>query len=232
MISPWLLEELARFGIPVIADSPGVGMNLQDHYEVAVQSKVPKNFPNLRGCTFNGAGDPCLDRWRSPVLGDRGTYALNGLAASILLKTSAAFNDDYDAFLFGGPVNFRGYFPGCSVNITDANNWFTWVVLKPHPRNRAGSVTLRSADPLDVPTVAYNYFETSGEDPSLDLMAMREAIALARAAFQRELIPVREVLPSSDKTSDEDLDTYIRDTAWDHHASSRAACSPNRTHCL
>ncbi len=37
-------------------------------------------------------------------------------------------------------------------------NALTWVVLKGHTGNRAGTVTLRSADPLDTPAINFNYF--------------------------------------------------------------------------
>ncbi|KJZ76977.1 hypothetical protein HIM_03854 [Hirsutella minnesotensis 3608] len=178
--------ELARFGIPLVKDLPGVGANLQDHYEVAVQGRLPTDFAALKGCTFgpDAQTDPCLHRWEEPpllALGNRGAY---------------------------------------TVDITARHDAFTWTVLKGHPRNRAGTVELRSADPLDVPAITYNYFNTGSGDPEPDLRAMREAIRLARDAFHRQLVPVQEVLPGAAVQSDADLDEYIRTTAWGHHASS------------
>ena len=38
---------------------------------------------------------------------------------------------------------------GCSTLIRDHHDRLTWAVLKAHTRNRAGRVTLRSADPRD-----------------------------------------------------------------------------------
>jgi hypothetical protein len=107
---------------------------------------------------------------------------------------------DTDVFAFGGPVNFRGYFPNYSVNATIAHNYWSWALLKAHPRNRAGSVTLRSADPLDTPNILFNFFEDGAED---DLQAIYESILLARDAFARQPIPFTEVLPGSD------VQTYI-----------------------
>ncbi|GJN78699.1 hypothetical protein PLIIFM63780_002208 [Purpureocillium lilacinum] len=215
-------DELARFGIKVVKDLPGVGTNLQDHYEVAVQGSVPEDFHALKGCTFrdNPADDACLKLWKNPVLGNRGTYASNGLAVSMLFKSSASATSEYDAFVFGGPVNFRGYFPKYSINTTARHDLFTWVVLKAHPRNTAGSVTLRSADPLDVPNIVYNYFDTGVGDSAADLQAIREAVTVARDAFKRQLVPVKEQLPGPEVKSEEQMDTYIKDSAWGHHASS------------
>ncbi|PNY26781.1 Oxygen-dependent choline dehydrogenase [Tolypocladium capitatum] len=221
--------ELARFGIKLVKDLPGVGTNLQDHYEVAVQGTVPADFAALDGCTFadDAADDACLRRWKHPLLGNRGTYASNGLAVAMLFKSSASATSEHDVFAFGGPVNFRGYFPGYSVNITARHDVFTWAILKSHPRNTAGSVTLRSADPLDVPHVAYNYFDTGTGDSAADLRAIREAVALARDAFRRQLVPVREVLPGEGVTSDAAIEAYAKDTAWGHHASSTCPIGPD-----
>ncbi|EXU98747.1 GMC oxidoreductase [Metarhizium robertsii] len=212
-------SELAQFGIPLVKDLPGVGTNLQDHYEVAVQGRLPSDWRFLSGCTFSDDNDPCLDRWRRPgLLTGRGAYVSNGFAAAMLMKSSVA--SEYDAFLFGGPVNFRGYFPGYSYNITADHDVFTWAILKGHPRNTAGHVRLRSADPLDVPDVLYNYFDTGSGDSAADLTAIREAIGVARDAFSRQLVGVDEVLPGAGVRSAAEVEAYARDTAWGHHASS------------
>jgi choline dehydrogenase len=221
--------ELQKFGIPVVVDLPGVGTNLQDHYEIAVQGRLPADFLALDGCTFsvNGQPDPCLQRWRQPILGDHGTYSSSGFAATMLYKSSATSDGSYDVFGFGGPVNFRGYFPGYSINVTQEHDLFTWALLKAHPRNNAGSVTLRSADPLDVPEIVYNYFDTGSGDYAADLEALYEAVELARDAFSRQLIPVTEVLPGSQVQSKDDIQTYAKDTAWGHHASSTCPIGPD-----
>jgi len=214
-------DELKKFGIPVVVNLPGVGTNLQDHYEVAVQGRVPTDFKALEGCTFgfNGQNDPCLNRWENPVLGNRGTYASSGLGVAMMYPSTATVEGDYDTFIFGGPVNFRGYFPGYSVNITADHSYYTWAILKGQPRNTAGSVKLRSADPLDVPNIVYNYFDTGSGDAAADLQAMYEAVGLARDAFRRQLISVQEQLPGDDINTQEDIENYIKDTAWGHHAS-------------
>lgn len=214
-------SELEKFKIPVVVDLPGVGTNLQDHYEINVQGKAPSNFTALEGCTFDaGPQDACLDRWETSVAGNRGIYASPGLGAAMFYKSSATERDEYDVFVFGGPVNFRGYFPGYSVNATSEHDWFTWAILKAHPRNNAGSVTLRSADPLDVPDITYNYFDTGSGDYAADVTALSEAVGLARDSFKRQVVPIDEVLPGADVTSAEGIADYVKDTAWGHHASS------------
>jgi choline dehydrogenase len=216
-------DELNKFDIPVVVDLPGVGTNLQDHYEINVQGKAPSNFSALDGCTFGETGesnDPCLDRFNKPVLGNRGIYSSPGLGAAMFYKSSATERDEYDVFVFGGPVNFRGYFPGYSYNATHDHDWFTWAILKAHPRNNAGTVMLQSADPLDMPAITYNYFDTGKGDFQSDITALSEAVDLARDSFKRQLVPIDEVLPGKTVTSKEAVADYVKDTAWGHHASS------------
>ncbi|KAF7715632.1 Choline dehydrogenase [Penicillium ucsense] len=214
-------DELKKFGIKVISDLPGVGTNLQDHYEISVQGRVEKDFSCLNKCTFSirDQADPCIDRWQTPVLGDHGIYSSPGLAATMFYKSSVTADDSFDIFCFGGPVNFRGYFPNYSINATDEHNWFTWAILKAHPRNTAGTVTLQSADPLDMPAITFNYFDTGVGDYDADLTALYEAVELARDAFKRQLVPITEVLPGSAVQSKEDIKQYVKDAAWGHHAS-------------
>ncbi|ORY60920.1 glucose-methanol-choline oxidoreductase-like protein [Pseudomassariella vexata] len=216
-------DELNSFGIHVVSDLPGVGTNLQDHYEISVQGRVSENFTSFDDCTFgfNGVADPCLDRWaETEEGGNHGIYSSSGLAAAMFYTSSAAEGEGYDIFAFGGPVNFRGYFPTYSTNATIEHDWFTWAILKAHPRNSAGTVTLRSADPLDMPDIVFNYFDTGVGDYDADLQALYEAVELARDAFDRQLVNVTEVLPGADVTTPEDIKQYAQDTAWGHHASS------------
>lgn len=151
--------ELQKFGIAVVKDLPGVGSNLQDHYEVAVQGETDSDFAVLDGCTFDTQQpDKCLETWEAGTAAiTRGTYVSNGFVAAMFIKSSQSPDNNYDEFGFGGPVNFRGYFPGYSVNATDKHNVWTWALLKAHPRNTAGSVELASADPLDPPKIIFNY---------------------------------------------------------------------------
>jgi len=214
-------EELTKHDIAVIVDLPGVGTNLQDHYEITVQGKAPTDFSALNGCTFDASeNDKCLDRWENPIAGDRGLYSSPGLAATMFYKSSATENDEYDIFAFGGPINFRGYFPQYSVNITAEHDMFSWAILKAHPRNTAGTVTLRSSDPLDVVDINFNYFDTGAGDFAADVQALTEAVELARDAFERQVVPITEVLPGANVQSKEEIADYIKDTAWGHHASS------------
>lgn len=193
-------EELSRFGIPVIKDLPGVGMNLQDHYETSVIVDAPDDFSALDGCTFGvGPTDPCLDEWRAtPRVGSiwGAAYDSAGFGAAVFYKSTVATNDNFDVLALGGPASFKGYYPNYSVEATAEHNHWTWVLLKAHPRSRAGSVTLRSANPLDVPNINFEFFRDGANE---DLQAMYEAVQLARDAYARQPVPSTETWSGADK---------------------------------
>ncbi|XXH01053.1 hypothetical protein Hte_007404 [Hypoxylon texense] len=226
-------SELASFDIPVIKDLPGVGGNLQDRYEVGLVGRAPSNFSLLQGCTFlqgpYDEDDPCYDRWASAPTGDlKGPYATNGIAFGRVFRSSVASPDDGggpDVFVGGAPAFFDGYYPGYSLRATADHRVWTWLTLKAHSRNRAGTVTLASADPRDTPAVAFRSF--AGEDDGdADVQAVYEGVRYGLAAFG-DLVPLdldgpsfARVWPSpADVSTEDQWKQFIRDEAWGHHAS-------------
>lgn len=117
--------ELKSFGIPVLVDSPGVGTNMQDRYEIGLNVQHDKDFPVLDGCTLDAKDhDQCYKQWvnGAPILAGRGTYATNGLAATMVAHSDYADNSDVDMFIFGSPANFTGYFPQWYDHIVDKHD--------------------------------------------------------------------------------------------------------------
>ncbi|EPS45756.1 hypothetical protein H072_216 [Dactylellina haptotyla CBS 200.50] len=220
--------ELESFNIPVIKDLPGVGTNLQDRYEIGVVSTVPEDFALLEGCTFNNGEDPCLERWSE---GDSSPYESNGFAEAIIKKTSQSTGDP-DIFMFAGPVNFKGYYPGYSADAVSDHKHWTWAILKAHTGNTAGTVALRSADPKDTPIINFNYFDTgTSSAASRDLNAMVEAVALARKINNAAsgLIPgvFAEESPMASISSTSQIQEHIKNNAWGHHASCTCPIGPD-----
>ena len=221
--------ELEKFDIPVRADLPGVGTNLQDRYEVGTVAKADSDFVITKDCTFNAPGktDPCLQQWENNPL-DRGTYATNGIALAIVKDSTVASSggsDLPDLLVSGAPANFRGYYPGYAYDGTsDARHW-TWITLKAHTGNHAGTVTLKSANPLDTPDINFNYFDTGTTDggaDQLDLEAVAEGVALSRKMYA-DMIPVggafQEVWPGPNVSTTAEIKDFITNEAWGHHAS-------------
>jgi choline dehydrogenase-like flavoprotein len=121
---------------------------------------------------------------------------------------------------------FRGYFPSYSALFAENLNYLTWVVLKAHTNNCAGDVTLRSADPRDMPAINFHYFEEGSDTQGEDLDAIVEGIRFVRKItqhFKDSKLIAREELPGDHVQTDDDLKTFVRQHAWGHHASSTCA---------
>lgn len=221
-------EELERFGIPVLVDLPGVGTNLQDRYENTVVTSSPENFTLTQQCTGLKGKDPCLTSWlEESSISKRGAYTSSGLSLAILKKSSVAENEIPDLFIAGSLAYFTGYFPGyAAAGSADARHW-TWVILKAHTRNRAGTVELRSADPRDVPVINFNYFEAGTNDKGeadKDARALAEGLEYAREATRNiNHAPMKakyhEDWPGKRVSSKREMKEWVRNEAWGHHAS-------------
>ena len=224
-------SELSDLSIAQVANLPGVGTNMQDRYEIGLNVIHPNDFPILDGCTFDGkAHDECLTRYEDnpDIAGQRGVYASNGLAAALAIRSAYAADSDIDLYLFGAPADFVGYFPQWGDAAVATHNYWSWYTLKAHTRNTAGTVQLRSTNPLDTPEINFNYFDTGttadGAD-QLDLDAMIQAINMSRQALEHYYdysilggTEFTELRPGANVTSDEDVGQYIKDRAWGHHA--------------
>jgi choline dehydrogenase len=220
-------DELERFGIPCLAELPGVGENLQDRYEVGVVTKMRSDFSLLQGLTFRPPGpgedaDPGFAQWRNR----RGVYTTNGALLGIVRRSRPDLESP-DLFVFGLPAKFTGYYPGYSEELAQQSCHFTWAVLKAHTVNRAGSVLLRSADPRDTPDVRFRYFEEGDDRAGEDLDAVVEGIEVARSIMRCLGDDVEaELVPGPQADTREKLRAFVRDQAWGHHASCTAAMGP------
>lgn len=213
---------LERNGIKVLVDLPGVGKNLQDRYEVAVVSRM--KFPKwhiYKDVTF-APGDPQFQQWETCR---SGIYATNGSVLSIL-KRSPVADDAPDLFCMALLTNFQGYYPNYSQRFATDLNYLSWIVLKAHTRNRAGEVTLRSPDPRDMPHINFNYFKEGAHE---DLKAVFDGITFVRklnASLADSDLIAEEILPGKDLQTDEQLEKFVRESAWGHHASCTCAIGP------
>jgi choline dehydrogenase len=212
------MDELKKFGIKVVKDLPGVGTNLQDRYEVPVIGEAPTKLALLKECTFLDGHDPCLEKWETlPV--EKGSYATNGVALAITKKAKNSINGNADLFVAGWPAYFNGYYPSYFQNATAGGNHWTWLTLKAESRNNAGTVTLRSADPQDVPDIRKRNFAVGGD---ADLDALVEGMKYSRKAFA-SLVPLdgkfTEVWPGKEVKTDAQLREFAKYESWGHHAS-------------
>ena len=220
-------DTLERHGMSVRLELPGVGRNLQDRYEIGVVNRMAKPWGVLDGAGFN-RDDRLFGEWSRHRTG---MYIANGAALALSLRSQPDIPVP-DLFCMALLAKFEGYFPGYSRVIAEHHDYLTWTVLKAHTNNRAGEVTLRSADPRDTPLVNFRYFEEGSDAAGDDLKAVVTALRFVRRmtheSKQRGLIQ-QEELPGETVQTDAQLADYVRDNAWGHLASCSCAIGPRES---
>jgi choline dehydrogenase-like flavoprotein len=214
--------DLEKLGIDVRVDLPGVGRNLQDRYEIGVVNRMRfGTWPSLRGARFR-RGDPQYRAWS---LLRRGMYTSNGAGLTIAKRSDPA-KQLPDLFCMSLLGYFTGYYPGYSRMLAQRTDCLTWSVLKAHTLNRAGHLTLRSADPRDPPLINFHYFGEGSDLAEEDLRAVVAGIRLVRditEPLRRDGTIDAEECPGPTVQTDAQLEQYVRDHAWGHHACGTCA---------
>ena len=204
-------EELRRHGLPVVADRPGVGENLQDHLEFYFQiaSKLP--------VTLYSAMNPLAKlligaRW---VLFKDGLGATNHFESCGFIRSRAGIRyPDIQYHFLPLAVTYDGQ--------SMAKQHGFQAHVGPMRSKSRGWVRLRSPDPAARPEIRFNYM--SHPD---DWDEMRACVRLTREIFaQAPFDPYRgeELQPGAHVTDDAAIDAFIRDkveTAYHPSCSCR-----------
>ncbi|MBI1239911.1 MAG: choline dehydrogenase [Alphaproteobacteria bacterium] len=194
-------DYLRRFGIPVVADVPGVGQNLQDHLDVNVQYECTQPVT-----AYAQASNPL----RAALTGieyllfGTGAGRTQGLEAGGFLKTRPELEvPDVQLHLFNAPFSDHGR------KLADRHGFGLHLcALRPESR---GYVALKSNDPMVPPLIQPNSLASDN-----DLRTLRESVKIARRIVaQRAFDPYRgpELNPGAHVQSDEQIDDFIRRTA-------------------
>jgi choline dehydrogenase len=222
-------DELVSQGITPLIDLSGVGNNLQDRYEIGVVTEFTSDWTFAAACSPGQTNDPCYAEW----LQGRGPYTGYGAPGGIVLKSETAQTlglVDPDLLISIAFTRFTGYYHGYStldIDAPDARDQLTWIILKAHTHNRAGTVKLRSSDPLDTPLIDFHYFEEGTDTRQIDLSSVVDAIQFSRSInAQLTNITNGEVLPGPLVQSRDDIAQFVRNQAWGHHASCTCKIGP------
>jgi len=222
--SPQLLQlsgigacnHLSSLGIPVRAELPGVGENLQDHLEVYIQ----------HACQQPVSMQPYLATWRMPFIGlqwlaRRGPAASNHFEAGAFLRSNDEV--DYPNLMFhflpiairydgSSPVSDHGY----------------QVHIGPMYSDVRGTVKVTSRDPRVKPAVQFNYLSTEK-----DRKEWIEAVRVARTILNQPAFdPYNggEVSPGpAVETDQEILDWVAKDAETALHPSCTAKMGTDKT---
>lgn len=215
--------ELEQHKIPVVHNLPGVGKNMQERYEVAVVTKIDAKYSFESNCTFKlGSDDPCYEDWLER---DDSLYANLPNLLAVPRRSSTADDANPDLLDSNSLGYFNGWYPGFSTDHpATEGTYLSWLALKGHTRNTAGTVTLRSSNPRDVPDINFNSFDTGtttdGGDEK-DLQAMYEQVQFFRQVLENQEkgnVQFREVIPGPAVSTEAQIKDYIKNVAWGHHA--------------
>jgi choline dehydrogenase len=191
---------LQPLGIPLVADLPGVGANLQDHLEVYVQfaCKQPVSVnPHISWLRKLGVGA----QW---LFGRSGIGATNHFEGGGFCRS----NDDVDypnlmfhflpmAIRYDGTAPIDG--PGYQVHVG------------PMYSDARGSVQIRSTDPREAPALRFNYLSTDQ-----DRREWVEAIRVARRILNQPAFAdynAGEISPGPQVETDEQILEWVKHDA-------------------
>ena len=192
-------ETLRQCGIPVSADLPGVGENLQDHYQVrsivqlnqklslndAVRNPIDLAKMGLQWM-FNGSGPLTV-----------GAGQIGGGAV-----TEHARGNRPDVQFMVMPMSVPR--PGEPLHKFSG---FTSVVFQCHPRSR-GKLSIQSDDPAAAPQIQPNYLTQE-----IDQKVLISGIKMVRAIHAQPAfagLVEREFMPGNDIVSDDEILDFAR----------------------
>lgn len=189
---------LAEHGIPLVADRPGVGQNLQDHLEMYIQMTATQpvslyKYWNLFGKAYVGA------QW---LFTGKGPGASNQFESCAFIRTRAGVDyPDIQYHFIPIAVRYDGKAAAKSHGFQ--------AHVGPMRSPSRGHVTLRSGDFRDPPRILFNYMshEQDWED-------FRACIRLTREIFaQPAFAPYagRELQPGPQAQTDDELNDVIRE---------------------
>jgi choline dehydrogenase len=191
---------LSSMRIPVVADLPGVGENLQDHLALRLIYKCTK--PITTNDELRGAWRKLRTGLRY-VLARRGPMAVGVMTAGMITRALPdAKTPDIQFFLSTVSAEERGAKP-------HAFSAFTLVYYPMRPQSR-GWVRIRSPDAREAPAIQPNYLSTEYD----------RRIMLAGARLARRLVATpsfapyvkEEYRPGREVESDEQVLEAIRNT--------------------
>jgi choline dehydrogenase len=190
--------ELARHGIDVVHELPGVGENLQDHLEFYFQ----------QACTQPITLYSQMSLYRRGLIGLRWLLRKDGLGATNHFETGGFIRSRAGERYPDIQYHFLPLAVSYDGSSLAREHGFQAHVGPMRSASR-GWVRLASANPLDQPKLFFDYMSKPE-----DWEQMRACLRLTREIFaQRAFDPFRgrEIQPGSDVQSDAQIDDFIRE---------------------
>ena len=188
---------LTAHGIPIVADRPGVGQNLQDHLEVYIQMAASQPVSLFKYWNLLGKARVGL-QW---ALTRSGPGASNQFESAGFIRSAAGVEyPDLQFHFLPIAVRYDG-------QAASEGHGFQ-AHIGPMRSPSRGAVTLRSAKPEDSPKITFNYMSTEK-----DWIDFRRGIRLTREIFAQEAFRPfvkHEIQPGVALQTDAQIDDFIR----------------------
>ena len=188
---------LTAHGIPIVADRPGVGQNLQDHLEVYIQMAASQPVSLFKYWNLLGKARVGL-QW---ALTRSGPGASNQFESAGFIRSAAGVEyPDLQFHFLPIAVRYDG-------QAASEGHGFQ-AHIGPMRSQSRGAVTLRSAKPEDSPKITFNYMSTEK-----DWIDFRRGIRLTREIFAQEAFRPfvkHEIQPGVALQTDAQIDGFIR----------------------
>jgi len=208
-------QHLQDMGIAVVRDTPAVGANLHDHFNVNVNWRINKpitlnDLENSWPRKIAAAARYALFR--------SGPMASNGIHAGVFTRSDPRLErPDLQINIFEWSTLERG------INGVKPHPWpgFTMMPVHLRPDGR-GTVRLGSPDPLAAPAVLFDFLRTD-----YDMQAMLAAVRLTRKIVEQPALKpyiVKEITPGDATQGEQELMHFIRATGVSNqHPTSSCA---------
>lgn len=201
-------DALRAHDISVKAALPGVGQNLQDHAAALLVYGRNDESPLLRNMRLDRLALGLAEGYL------RGTgFATDlpgGMTAFVKSRPDESIPDIQLLFI-SGSLAAKPYLPPFSQPFADS---FACRIVLLRPESR-GAITLASANPLTHPSIRQGLLATP-----TDWRRLRDGIKIFRdLARAREIAPfvARDIAPTADVTTDEQIEAFTRQTAVTAH---------------
>lgn len=207
-------DHLRELDIPIVADLPGVGRNLQDHHEVPLVTKTRTGSATYYG---QDKGWRMLKNGIEYLAFGSGPVGTTGVESCCFFDPEGSDRPIIQLYCVPTVYLDRDVKKEKAPGVT-----LTACLLRPKAR---GSVRLGSADPYERPKVDLNFFGHE-DDLRRTIGALQFARKIVRAGPMADLT-AKELMPGEHVQSDEDWRQYcVKQVKTNYHPVGTAKMGP------
>jgi len=193
-------EYLKKFNIPVVADLPGVGQNLQDHLDAILYNECSQPI------TLFSQTKPLnmLKTGLEYMFFKKGLGRGQGLEAGAFVKSRSDLETPDLQMHFISAIMYD------HARVPSDRHGYSCHICLLRPESK-GHIGLKSNDPFEHALIQANYLTAEN-----DIKAMREGVKIVRNVFaQKAMDPYRgpELQPGAHIQRDDQIDAWIRKNA-------------------